>query len=75
MKLSLFHTFVFLPAWFRPDSTEQPSDSPELNTVGPPTGPRTSGTVWNPDGPVRFPLYVGPGGTGRGRGQRGEHRW
>lgn len=70
MKLSLFHTFVFLPAWFRSAESEahppDPGSEPAPGQVAP---------VWTETHHVRFPLYVSDESQPRARGQRGDHPW
>lgn len=73
MKLSLFHTFAFLPAWFRPvdpDAQPPPPSSGSVNETGTVPPP-----VWAEAHQVRFPLYLSNSSRSRGRGQRGDHPW
>ncbi|HEY0966434.1 MAG TPA: hypothetical protein VGD88_03505 [Opitutaceae bacterium] len=71
MKLSLFHTFVFLPAWFR--SAEPPETPP--TDPGSASAPGQVAPVWTETHRVRFPLYVSDAAQPRSRGQRGDHPW
>ncbi len=70
MKLSLFHSFVFLPAWFRSVEPEAPPLDSDSESE-----PGTVASVWTDTHRVRFPLYVNDVSQPRSRGQRGDHPW
>lgn len=70
MKLSLFHTFVFLPAWFRAAESEAHPPDPATKS-----GPGQVAPVSIETHHVRFPLYLSDESKPRARGQRGDHPW
>lgn len=70
MKLSLFHTFVFLPAWFRSAESDAPPPDP-----GSESAPGKVAPVWTETHHVRFPLYLSDAAQPRSRGHRGDHPW